>query len=110
MFTRLWKAVVVVDTDLKQELLQKFIQMGATGYTTVDCNGAGRRVVFQDPYSSHTQVRVEVVGPRSLCEDIVRLVSGPEYATYPIAAYLEGVEVIQPERFLGPSPASSSPA
>jgi hypothetical protein len=47
-------------------------------------------------------VRVEVVGPRSLCEGIVQLVSGQEYATYPIAAYLEGVEVIQPERFLGP--------
>jgi hypothetical protein len=102
MFTRLWKAVVVIETALEQELLQKFVQMGATGYTTVECNGAGRRAVYQEPFSSHSQLRVEVIGRRELCEAIVRLVSGPDYANHPIAAYLEGVEVIEPERFLGP--------
>jgi hypothetical protein len=103
-FTRLWKAVVVLDTALEQEMLQKFVELGATGYTSLPCNGAGRRVVFQDPFSSYSQKRIEVVGSRPICEAIVRYVSSPQYAQHPVAAYLEGVEVLQPERFVGPNP------
>ena len=103
-FTRLWKAVVVLDTALEEELLHKFVQLGASGYTSMPCNGAGRKAVYQEPFSGHSQLRVEVVGTRSICEAIVRFVSQPEYAGHPIAAYLEGVEVIQPERFVGSFP------
>ena len=100
-FTRLWKAVVVLDTDLEEELLAKFVELGASGYTSVPCNGAGRQAVYQNPFGSHSQIRVEVIGTRTLCESIVKYVSRPEYRGHPIAAYLEGVEVVQPERFVG---------
>ena len=103
-FTRLWKAVVVLDTALEQDLLAKFVELGATGYTSVPCTGAGRQAVYQEPFSSHSQVRVELVGTRPICESIVRYVSRPEFAGHPVAAYLEGVEVIQPERFVGHFP------
>ena len=103
-FTRLWKAVVVLDTALEEEMLHQFVQLGASGYTTMPCNGAGRKAVYQEPFSGHSQLRVEVVGTRSVCEAIVRHVSKPEFQGHPIAAYLEGVEVIQPERFVGDFP------
>ena len=103
-FTRLWKAVVVLDTALEEQMLHKFVELGATGYTTMECNGAGRKAVYQEPFSGHSQIRVEVVGTRPVCEAIVRFVSQPEYAGHPVAAYLEGVEVIQPERFVGDFP------
>ena len=105
-FTRLWKAVVVLDTALEEEMLHKFVELGASGYTTIECNGAGRKAVYQEPFSGHSQIRVEVVGTRQTCEAIVRHVSQPEYAGHPVAAYLEGVEVIQPERFVGHWPQS----
>jgi hypothetical protein len=100
-FTRLWKAVVIVDTALEEEMLRKFIELGASGYTKVECNGAGRKAVYQEPFAGYSQVRVEIIGVRAVCEAIVRHVSRPEYSGHPIAAYLEGVEVIQPERFVG---------
>jgi hypothetical protein len=103
-FTRLWKAVVVLDTALEEEMLHKFVELGATGYTTVECNGAGRKAVYQEPFAGHSQLRVEIVGTRPVCEAIVRFVSQPEYAGHPVAAYLEGVEVIQPQRFVGDFP------
>jgi len=103
-FTRLWKAVVVLDTVLEEEMLHKFVELGASGYTSMDCNGAGRKAVYQEPFSGHSQIRVEVVGTRPVCEAIVRYVSQPEFAGHPVAAYLEGVEVIQPERFVGDFP------
>jgi hypothetical protein len=105
-FSRLWKAVVVLDTQLEDELLHKFVELGASGYTAVECKGAGRKAVYQEPFSGHSQLRVEVIGTRAVCESIVRFVSKPEYAGHPVAAYLEGVEVIQPERYIGhfPSP------
>ena len=103
-FTRLWKAVVVLDTALEEEMLHKFVELGASGYTTMPCSGAGRKAVYQEPFSSHSQLRVEVVGTRSVCEAIVRYVSQPEFAGHPVAAYLEGVEVIQPTRFVGDFP------
>src|SRR5262249_45754674 len=103
-FTRLWKAVVVLDTELEHELLAKFVEFGATGYTSVPCNGAGRHAVYQEPFSSHSQLRVEIIGTRGVCEAIVRHVSQPQFQGHPIAAYLEGVEVIAPERFVGNFP------
>jgi hypothetical protein len=103
-FTRLWKAVVVLDTALEEEMLHKFVQLGASGYTSMECNGAGRKAVYQEPFSGHSQIRVEVIGTRPVCEAIVRYVSQPEFAGHPVAAYLEGVEVIQPERFVGDFP------
>ncbi len=103
-FTRLWKAVVVLDTALEEEMLHKFVQLGATGYTSMECNGAVRKAVYQEPFSGHSQIRVEVVGTRPICEAIVRYVSQPEFAGHPVAAYLEGVEVIQPQRFVGDFP------
>jgi hypothetical protein len=103
-FTRLWKAVVVLDTASEQEMLHKFVELGASGYTSVPCNGAGRQAVYQEPFASHSQSRVEVIGTRAICEAIVRYVSQPEFQGHPVAAYLEGVEVIQPERFIGHFP------
>src|SRR5262245_38420735 len=98
-FTRLWKAVVVLDKALEEEMLHKFVQLGASGYTKMPCEGAGRKAVYQEPFSGHSQIRVEVVATRGICEAIVRYVSQPEFAGHPIAAYLEGVEVIQAQRF-----------
>jgi hypothetical protein len=46
-------------------------------------------------------VRVEIIGTRQLCEAIVRYVSQPEFREHPVAAYMEGVEVVRPERFVG---------
>jgi hypothetical protein len=106
-FTRLWKAVVVLDTALEEEMLQKFVELGASGYTSVQCNGAGRKAVYQEPFASHSQVRVEIVGTRPICEEIVKYVSRPEFTGHPVAAYLEGVEVVQPERFVGHWPEAS---
>jgi hypothetical protein len=103
-FTRLWKAVVVLDTALEQELLAKFIELGASGYTSMPCNGAGRHAVYEEPFASHSQLRVEIVGTRSVCEQIVRFVASPQYAGHPVAAYLEGVEVIRPQRFVSDWP------
>jgi len=103
-FTRLWKAVVVLDKALEQEMFPKFIELGASGYTSMPCNGAGRQAVYQEPFSTHSQLRVEIIGTRSVCEQIVRYVSGPEFRGHPVAAYLEGVEVVQPERFVGDWP------
>ena len=99
-FTRLWKAVVVLDTALEQEMLSKFVELGATGYTSMVCNGAGRKAVFQELFASHSQLRVEIIGTRQMCEAIVRYVSQPEFREHPVAAYMEGVEVMQPERFI----------
>jgi len=100
-FTRLWKAVVVLDRASEEEMLHKFVELGASGYTSMECHGAGRKAVYQEPFAGYSQLRVEVVGTRGVCEAIVRYVSQPEFSGHPIAAYLEGVEVIQPERFVG---------
>jgi hypothetical protein len=106
-FTRLWKAVVVLDKALEEEMLHKFVELGASGYTTMECNGAGRKAVYQEPFAGHSQIRVEVVGSRATCEAIVRHVSKAEYRVHPVASYLEGVEVLQPERFIGQPPQTS---
>ena len=47
-FTRLWKAVVVLDTALEDEMLHKFVELGASGYTSMECSGAARGCIKKD--------------------------------------------------------------
>ena len=43
--TRLRRVTVVGPEDLEQEMCRKFVELGATGYTSIPCYGAGRETL-----------------------------------------------------------------
>ena len=55
--TCLWKPVVVLDAALEHDLLQEFVKLGASGYTTVECKGLGRKDVPRTIWKSFSATR-----------------------------------------------------
>lgn len=104
--TRLSKAVLIIDTAIEHRVLKSVLELGATGYTCLACFGEGPRTIQNEPFMGSTQIQVEVVASRKIVEKIVALVEGPEFGTYPRTAYIENVEVAQPEKFCNQSRAT----
>jgi len=98
--TQLNKVVLVVETGLEKRVVQEAMSRGAKGYTSVYCFGGGRHGVPDDIFAGSSQVRIEIVTSRKVAESIIRFVLSPEFASRPIAAYMETVEVLDPSHYV----------
>ena len=99
--TMLYKAVLIIDTAIEHRVLKAIRQMGATGYTCLACFGEGPRTIQNEPFMGSTQIQVEVVASRKIVEDLVALVESSTFGSSSRTAYIETVEVMNPEKFLG---------
>lgn len=105
--TRLYKAVLIIDTAIERRVLKSILELGATGYTCLACFGEGHRTIHNEPFMGSTQIQVEVVASRKVVEDIVAWLEGSELGSYPRTAYIETVEVANAEKFRQRSHASA---
>ena len=98
--THLSKAVLIVDTAIEKQILSLIGEAGATGYTAMPCGGRGYRTVFEEPFMSHSQIRVEVITSRKIAEQIIQLIERKEFALHPSTAFIETVEVMDASKFV----------
>jgi MFS superfamily sulfate permease-like transporter len=96
---RLRRVTVVADVVLEERLTDKFIELGASGYTSIPCSGAGRRALADKGAARNAQVRIEVVAPYPVAEDILRYVQKEVAPAHRVTACLETVEVLQSDHF-----------
>lgn len=99
--TRLYKVVVVAETAMEEEIFERAFQLGAKGYTCVYCFGRGEHPVYEDVFLTNSQVRIEIVASRQTAEAILNFTQEEEFENRPITAYIETVEVANPEKFCG---------
>ena len=52
--TRLRRVTVVAGSELQTQLIDKLVELGASGYTTMPCSGAGRNVRKDNRYQTET--------------------------------------------------------
>lgn len=97
--TELYKAVLIFDTAIEHRVLKAIVESGATGYTCLACFGEGHRTLRNEPFMGATQIQVDVVASRKVVEDIVTLLEGPEFGSYSRTAYIQAVEVPDPEKY-----------
>ncbi len=96
--SRLRRVTVVTSNDLQQELANKFIELGASGFTAMSCSGVGRSTRAEGNGKPQEQTRLEVVVPDEVANSIVnylQVVSREHRAT----VCLETVEVPQLDDF-----------
>jgi MFS superfamily sulfate permease-like transporter len=58
------RITIIAEAELEQELEEEFIALGATGYTTINCTGAGRRAIAEGKALPEPYVRIEVLAAR----------------------------------------------
>ncbi|MEO2026783.1 MAG: SulP family inorganic anion transporter [Fuerstiella sp.] len=89
----------VVEAGLEEWLLENFVELGATGYTSQPCSGAGRSTIRDNKSASRPMVRIEIVTPHATSERILtflRLKVLPEHA---VTACVETVDVVRRDHF-----------
>ncbi|HEX3725464.1 MAG TPA: hypothetical protein VHV08_04450 [Pirellulales bacterium] len=87
------RVVVIADTALEKALLSEFLKLGAKGYNCSYCFGKGRHETIEDPYTGRSRVRVEVLCRPSVASSILDYVHRKQFGAYPVAAFLDTVEV-----------------
>ena len=93
------RIVVVADTALEKVLLTEFLRFGAKGYNCTYCFGKGRHETIEDPYTGRSRVRIEVLTRPAVAGAIMEYVHRKQFGAYPVAAFLDTVEVVATDSF-----------
>jgi hypothetical protein len=94
------RLTVVVDASVEEQLETEFINLGATGYTAIPCTGAGRHELDTGKSSRSAQVRIEIVVPENVCEDILSYIRTEFLPKHRVTSCVETVDVVRPDHFV----------
>lgn len=87
------RITVVTHNRLEEMLVNQFAQLGAKGFTAMDCRGRGEHELLQDAFAGATRVRIEVIVQPDVADKILEYLETPQFAHQPIMASIETLEV-----------------
>ena len=93
--SRVQRLTVVTSPDLESKVTQAFLALGASGYTSIPCTGAGRHDVSNGKINPQARVRIEVIATKSVCDTMIdhlrrHFLTNPDH---PITFAVESVSV-----------------
>ncbi|HEY1783964.1 MAG TPA: hypothetical protein VGG30_00395 [Pirellulales bacterium] len=87
------RVVIIADTAIEAPILEYIMKAGARGYNCIYCFGKGRHEVLEDPFTGRSRVRIELLVREEVADTIMDFVHEPQFAPYPITAFMDTVEV-----------------
>jgi len=84
---------IVTEEVLRDQLSQKILELGASGFTTHHASGYGSRGARRDAVSANMQF--EIVCVDEVAEKILTYVSRQYYPNYACVAWLTDVQVVR---------------
>jgi MFS superfamily sulfate permease-like transporter len=97
--SRIRRVTIVAETELERQLTDRCIELGASGYTSTPCRGAGRRATKPGGVTTNSRVRIEVVVPIEIAESILDYIHREISLDHPVTACIETVEVLRRDQF-----------
>jgi MFS superfamily sulfate permease-like transporter len=98
--TAIRRLTIVADVAIEEWLEEQFVALGATGFNSLPCRGAGRRDLEQGVLlASDSKVRIEVVMTHQTCEKILRFLRLEVLPNHHVTACVETVDVLRLEQF-----------
>ncbi|RLS76069.1 MAG: SulP family inorganic anion transporter [Planctomycetota bacterium] len=91
---RMRRVTIIANAAQEERLVALIRDLGASGYTAMPCQGAGRR---EPPASA--QVRIEVIAPSDIAERILESLARGFSGDDGLTACSETVDVLRPEQF-----------
>eukprot|EP00456_Euglypha_rotunda_P030244 TRINITY_DN235_c2_g1_i2.p1 TRINITY_DN235_c2_g1~~TRINITY_DN235_c2_g1_i2.p1 ORF type:complete len:652 (-),score=147.11 TRINITY_DN235_c2_g1_i2:4937-6892(-) len=93
------RLTIVADVELQGRLVGEFVRMGASGFTLMPCQGAGRRLLSSGGELNGSQVRIEVVVTRPVSDALLDYLRRDILGEHRVTACLETVDVVNPDHF-----------
>lgn len=100
-FARIRRVTIVADSQLESQITARCVELGASGYTSIPCHGAGRRNLAEG-ITRHEQFRLELVVPAAIAEQILDYIQRDISLEHAVTACVETVEVLQEAEFQSP--------
>ncbi|WP_164104174.1 SulP family inorganic anion transporter [Candidatus Laterigemmans baculatus] len=97
---RVRRLTVVVEAGIEARLEEEFLALGATGFTAIECVGAGRRQIAEGRRRPVRCVRMEVIAPQDVCEAMLGFLRREVMPTHRVTACVESVEVERVDHFI----------
>lgn len=91
--TPLRRLTIVTDEQLENTVIDRAIQLGVSGYTSMACRGLGRSGLNQVERKPLDQVRIEVITKSAIAEQMLRFISDELAPNNNISVCVETVEV-----------------
>lgn len=98
---RMRRITVVAESRLADMLTQACVRYGASGFTLIESRGAGKHDIHEGKIEAQPNIRLEVVVPFSVCEEILHFLKSHVVNTYRATVTVETVEVLIPGQFSG---------
>jgi len=95
---RIRRVTIVCDAAIETQLTDRCLELGASGYTSIPCRGVGRRTRDSAP-TRLAQVRIEIVTPPEVAEQILDYVRREVAVEHSITACIETVDVLRRDQF-----------
>jgi MFS superfamily sulfate permease-like transporter len=96
---RIRRLTIVTDAVHEQWLEEEFVKRGASGYTVIPCLGAGLRHIAGRETPQNSQVRIEVIVTKDVCERILDFLRREVRPEHHMTACVEAVEVLRMGQF-----------
>ena len=91
---------IITEAVVEPTLLRDLDRLGVLGYTISDARGKGSRGGVRDAaWDEAANVRVVVICPRAMAEDVLRHLQARYYANYSMVTFLTEIEVLRPDKF-----------
>lgn len=87
------RVTIVAPIEVESNLVDEFVRLGATSYTLVHCQGAGRIHLHGDISDRTELVRIEVIAVRDVCEAILNYLNREVLPKFHVTACVETVAV-----------------
>ena len=94
------KVTIITEDALKNQLLKKICELGATGYTCHEVQGYGSRGTRSDQFASN--IEVQVICEDSVAEAILTYVSHHFFENHACIAWTSEVQVVRGSRYAKP--------
>lgn len=69
--TSIRRLTIITEPEIENELADRLVSLGATGYTAIPCHGVGKRDIRKAFRSPEPRVRIEVISPRNIADRIL---------------------------------------
>lgn len=98
------RLTVVADELIEHWLEDKFVELGASGFTSLPCSGAGRRELASGRRAVNSKVRLEVVMTHDTCERILSFLRQDVLPQHHVTTCVETVDVLRRDQFEATEP------
>lgn len=93
------RLTLVADSEIEKWLEERFVALGATGYTSLSCSGASRHELEGGVGSVNSKVRIEVVMPHRTCDAILSFLREQVLPSHQVTASVKTVDVVGRDHF-----------